>query len=569
MTSSGSRLSAAALALALLSACAGTVGLRDGCAGPSTPIHQVQGAGDASPLAGERVTVTGVVVGDFQGPDRLGGFFLQAPEPDADPRTSEGLFVAAPRAAVAAGDRVRATGRVAEVDGLTSLTDVEEVAVCGRGEPLAPAALSLRGVRDLEPWEGMAVALADALTVASNHPLGQHGQLMVAAGGRPFAATNGELPPDRGEHRLLLDDGSRLEYPATPPYLDGAPTRRVGDSAADLAGVVAEAGGDHVLHPTSAPRFASLNPRPAAPPAVGGTVRVASLNLLNFFTTFGERGASDARELERQRAKLVAAIAGLDADVVGLMELENNGDAALLDLVDGLNARASAGSAAWAHVPDPGGGGQLGDDVIRVGFIYRPATARPIGAATADLDPVFKRPPLAQTFELGGERLTVVVNHFKSKGCGSAAGVELDAGDGQGCWNALRTRQAERLLAFVARLQAATGDDDVLVIGDLNAYGGEDPIRALRAGGLVDLVAAHVPPAERYTYVYRGVSGYLDHAFATPGLAGRVTGAAIWHVNADEPTLFDYNTEHNPPALYRPDPFRSSDHDPVLVGLGW
>ena len=101
----------------------------------------------------------------------------------------------------------------------------------------------------------------------------------------------------------------------------------------------------------------------------------------------------------------------------------------------------------------------------------------------------------------------------------------------------------------------------------LDAYGGEDPIRVLTGGGLVDLMAAHVPPPQRYSYVYAGDSGYLDHALATSGLARRVAGAAFWHVNCDEPTVLDYRVATNPPGLYRPDPYRSSDHDPVLVGL--
>ncbi len=556
-------------AVALVSLCACT-GLKDAgvtCTGPVRPIHEVQGPAATSPLAGELVTVRGVVVGDFQRRDQLAGFFLQAQQADEDPRTSEGIFVDAPRAgAVTPGDLVQVSGRVEEADGLTELTDVEGVVVCRRGSSPPPVTLSLAEIDDLEPYEGMLVTFAGDLFVASSHELGRRGQVLLAAG-RPFKHTNGDAPGQQGR-RLLLDDGSRVESPATPPYLDAAGTRRAGDAVSGLVGVLSEEPGNHVLHPTAAPRFAAGNPRAAQPPAVGGTLRVASFNLLNFFTSLGERGASNARELDRQRAKHVAAISRLDADVVGLSELENNGETAIRDLVDALNASApDGGDDRWAHVPDPAGG--LGDDGIRVGLIYRPATVRRVGPPQVDRDPVFKRPPFAQTFEARGERFTVVVNHFKSKSCRGAAGPEDDAGDGQGCWNRRRVAQARRLSEFVAHLQVASDDADVLVIGDLNAYGAEDPIRALAEGGLRDQVAAHVPAAERYSFVYRGEAGYLDHALTTPSLDGRVAGVAIWHINADEPTVLDYKVRSGAgrPDLYRPDPYRSSDHDPVLIGF--
>ncbi len=582
-----------ATALALVSLCACT-GLRDSddpaplredgdrCAGPTSPIHQVQGPGTAAPRVGERVSVRGIVVGAFQRPDQLGGFFVQEPRADDDPRTSEGIFVHAPGAAeVSAGDLIQVSGEVGESSGLTELTEVEEVAVCRPGETPEPTPISLAEIDDLEPYEGMLVAVAGELTVAGNYHLGRYGLLLLAAGDRPFRSTNfpsaplgedGEASGTAGGRRLLLDDGSRVENPPAPPYLDATGTRRAGDTVSGLIGVIAETRGGHVLHPTVAPSFTGANPRAKAPPPVGGTVRVASFNLLNYFTTLGERGASSPAELERQRAKHVAAITGLGADLIGLSELENNGEGAIRDLVEALNAAAGPGppggqtKPAWAHVGDPPSG--LGDDGIRVGLIYRPEAVRPVGPPAIDRDPVFRRPPFAQTFEARGEPFTVVVNHFKSKGCRRAKGPEKDAGDGQGCWNPRRIRQARRLLEFAARLQAGSGDPDVLVIGDLNAYGAEDPVRALIAGGLIDQVAAHVPAAERYSYVYRGEAGYLDHAMTTPSLAGRVTGVAFWHVNADEPTVLGYRSPYvSIRGDAEPDAYRSSDHDPVLIGL--
>ncbi len=564
------------LTIVVLCACTGLKDAEEICTGPVRPIHEVQGQGSSSPLDGDRVTVRGVVVGDFQPKDQLGGFFLQDLKADEDPTTSEGIFVYASAEDVTIGDLVQASGRVKEYGDLTELTEVDEVTVCRSGKPPDPAQISLTRVDDLEPYEGMLVTLVDDLTVASSHDLAVRGQLLLAAGGRPFKHTNGDIPESAQGRRLLLDDGSPVENPPKLPYLDSSGTRRVGDTVSGLIGIISEQDDSHVLHPTIPPSFKSANPRAAEPPKVDGNLRVVAFNLLNFFTTFGARGASDADELELQRAKHVATISALAADIVGLSELENNGETAIRDLVDALNASAEEGD--WTHVADPAGG--LGDDVIRVGLIYRSQAVRPVGLPKVDRDPVFERPPFAQTFEADGERFTVVVNHFKSKSCRKATGSEKDAGDGQGCWNPRRVRQARRLLEFVAQLQAESGDADVLVIGDLNAYGAEDPIRALTDGGLIDLAAAHVPAAKRYSYVYGGESGYLDHALATPSLAERVTGTAFWHINADEPSFLAYDSpehrrpdhrrpEHHHPDHRRPDPYRSSDHDPILVGLSF
>jgi predicted extracellular nuclease len=178
---------------------------------------------------------------------------------------------------------------------------------------------------------------------------------------------------------------------------------------------------------------------------------------------------------------------------------------------------------------------------------------------------------VAQTFRdtASGDKFTVVVNHFKSKGsCPSDPNdPNADQGDGQGCWNAKRVEQSQALLEFIAARKTAVSDQDVLVIGDLNAYGQEDPIDILVAGGLVNEVARHVPLAQRYSYIFDGMAGYLDHALASGSLSKRVTKATFWHINADEPSVIDYNTEFKPDDRYAPTPYRSSDHDPVLLGL--
>jgi Ca2+-binding RTX toxin-like protein len=232
-----------------------------------------------------------------------------------------------------------------------------------------------------------------------------------------------------------------------------------------------------------------------------------------------------------------------------------------------------------APVPEIGVGTGTGTDAIRVAMIYKPAKLSLVGGSVSDIDAINNRPPLAQTFAAAnGEKFTVVVNHFKSKGsCPGASDADAagntDSGDGQGCWSGRRTEQATQLRSFIANVQAAKGDTDVLVIGDLNAYGKEDPVLNLSSNGYTDLLATYAGSSD-YSYVFDGEAGYLDHALATGSLALQVAGAAHWHINADEPFIIDYNEEFKQPACaacgpdyYSVSPYRSSDHDPVIVGL--
>ncbi|WP_339154718.1 ExeM/NucH family extracellular endonuclease [Actinomadura luteofluorescens] len=558
------RRTAAALATVL------TAGLAAGvqtaaAAEPSTcgipadhQIAEVQGSGSTTPFAGQTVRVEGVVTADLQRSDQLKGFFVQDPTPDADPRTSDGLFVYS-ATDVAVGDRVLVTGKAVEYNGLTELSPVSAVDVCGTGK-VAPTAvrLPLKDGAGLEQYEGMLLRFGQRLTATETYQLGRYGQITVSAGGRLFQPTDGHGTTQAGNdaRRLLVDDGSNVQNPATIPYTDPR-VLRIGDATTGLTGVLTYQFGAYTLQPTRPARFDNANPGRKRPQNVGGDVRVASFNTLNWFTTLDRRGADTAEEQERQLAKLTAALRGLDADVVGLMEVENNGDTAVGAIVDRLNRAAGAGTYTWVRHPYPG------TDEIHVALIYRPSKVTPVGDARSSQDPVFDRPPLVQTFRprAGGTAFTMLVNHLKSKGCGGATGPDQDQGDGQGCYNARRVAQA----GAVADL--AAGVPNPLVVGDLNAYTAEDPVKALTGAGLVGQTQRFVRPSQRYSYVFDGQSGELDHALAGRALSRRVTGATIWHINSDEPVFLDYNTEYNPPAFYRPDAFRSSDHDPVLLGL--
>jgi len=258
------------------------------------------------------------------------------------------------------------------------------------------------------------------------------------------------------------------------------------------------------------------------------------------------------------------------------MEIENykagGVDVPLANLVDGVNAVVGAGTYAAVET------GPIGDDVIKVAMIYKPATVSLNGAFAvldSSVDPTFNdeknRPALAQTFteNATGESVTVAVNHLKSKGSNCDSLGDPDLGDGAGNCNLTRTSAAAALVSWLAADATGTGEDDVLVIGDLNSYDMEDPIDALIAGGYSDLVA-DFGGEYAYSYVFSGEWGYLDYAMANVSLQSAVTGTTVWHINADEPDILDYNLDFKKPAqqaLYEPNAYRASDHDPVIVGL--
>jgi predicted extracellular nuclease len=342
--------------------------------------------------------------------------------------------------------------------------------------------------------------------------------------------------------------------------------------------------------------FQPANPRPAGAPdrAAGTDVRVAGMNLLNFFNTFSGctggvggaaldcRGADDATEFDRQWPKTVAGIVGTGADVIGINEIENDGygpDSAIQFLVDKLNAATAPGTYEFVDV-DAGTGEQnaAGTDAIKVGVLYKPAVVKPVGTTAALNTDAFvnggdsaprSRPSIAQAFEdlATGARFVVDVNHLKSKG--SACDV-ADSGDGSGNCNAERTRAAQELATWLSSDPTGTGDPDVLLVGDYNSYARETPVATLEDAGYTNLIRKEIGD-DAYSYVFDGQWGYLDYAFGTASLQTQLAGVHEWHINADEPSVLDYNTDfktaHLQQSLYAPDEFRISDHDPVLVDL--
>ena len=603
----------------------------DVCAQAYTDIYDIQGSGTSTPIPGN-VTTQGVVVGDFEGSSGIGGIYIQDATGDGDPATSDGIFVFTGTAETAsAGQMVRVIGHARERFGETALNgsnsdDSPVIAVfdCGTTGSVTPVDVEMpfAALDYPERFEGMLVRLPQDLVISEYFNYERFGELVLAlplpGESRAFTPTAIDEPGAPAQARALanslrritLDDGLGIQNPPSVRHPNGGNFAldnrfRGGDTVANTVGVLGFGFNLYRIQPTGPADYTPVNPRPGAPEPVGGTVRVAAMNMLNFFITGDPPGGptdnkcgpsqnlecrgwdtDQPTEFDRQRVKLLDALAGLNADVVGLNEIENTtgvlplGDATK-GIVAGLNDMFGPGTYDYIDT------GTIGTDAIKVGLIYKPAKVAPVGAykiLDSTVDPRFidtrSRPVLTQTFvELAtGERFTVAVNHLKSKGSACADIGDPDTGDGQGNCNLTRKAAAEALVDWLETDPTGSGDPDFLIMGDLNSYAQEDPIDAVKAGSddtpgtgddYTNLIAKF-QGTHAYSFVFDGQAGYLDHALSTATMTAQVTGATEWHINADEPDLLDYDTSFKPPeqdAIFEPNAYRSSDHDPVVIGL--
>lgn len=630
-------------------------------------IPEIQGTGDESPLKGDPVITSGVVTAAYPSGGFF-GFYMQTPgsggETDLVTHTgSEGLFVYYPKGAgnitVESGDHVQVTGEVDEYAGLTQVriadaaTDVEVLT-----EPAsAPVPVTVAWPRtdaQKESLEGMLYTPTDEFTVTNTYSTNQYGEVGLAQGTSPLiqptevadaeSAEADAVAADNAARAITLDDASSTNFTAnsysasvcgtrpvpcltngdlTPPYISNDQPVRVGAAATFIDDVIFSEGGSPtsptyrfqptqtVVGPDNTESPATFeNDRTVAPDeallseAGEPDLKVASFNVLNYFTTLGDpdndnvgagtceaytdrdgdgnnirpscdpRGAWDPQDLERQQEKIVAAINTLDADVIGLMEIENSAalgeaaDEATNSLVDALNA--DAGSEVWAANPSSADLPPASEqDVITNAIIYRIASvdrvgpARALGELSGDGEAFSNaREPIAQGFvpAEGGESFLVVVNHFKSKGSG------IDDGTGQGNANPDRVAQAEALRDWVPGVQEALGIEATLLIGDFNAYSKEDPLQVLYGAGYTNV--EHASGNGEYSYSFGGQVGSLDHILANDAAMDDYTGVDVWNINSGESVALEYSRwNYHSTDFHDAGPYRSSDHDPVIMGL--
>ena len=615
----------------------------------SIPDIQTPGDGDDSQLINQTVETKGVVTAAYPKGENanlkgLEGFTIQTPGTGGtwDPaRTaSDGLFVFMGKSSAtmpSIGDCVVVKGKVAEYSGVQnataatqSLTQLlpQSITASTDCDPVKPTELSGVPTQDqMEALESMLVLPKDTWTITDNYKTNRYGTLSLTPGTEVLRTATDVVAPgapaqayeaENAAKTIDLDDASTTDltnfkqngHKERYAYLANGAPARVGYHVTFTKPVVLESRfGSFVFQPT---QMTAGNPdrspvtitgeRPAAP-TVSGDTKVATFNVLNYFSDLGEnepgckgyedrnhkyvtdkncklRGAWSSQAFANQQTKIVQAINTIDADVVALEEIENpvasgvstDRDGALKSLVNALNA--AAGSEVWAYVPSPSTV-PANEDVIRIAFIYKKAKIAPVGDSVIYDDPAYTglaRQPLAQEFKPitdanhEGKNFVVIANHFKSKGSapknlsGAEAAANTDNGDGQGNSNGVRVKQARALATFAQRFNGTP----TLLVGDFNAYTMEDPLKVLTDAGW-----AHESGHGDSSYVYGGRSGSMDHVFANSAAHPLITEVKSWAVNAQESIAFEYSrANYNAYLAFEADnPYRASDHNPEIIGL--
>jgi len=623
-------------------------------------IMALQGNGWSSPytdpttekyISDETFLIEGIVTAiqvNALGNDLPQGFFIQDELGDNDVTTSDGIYVSGFITGLSIGDKVAVTGKVKEDYGWTKV-QATNVDVIGNGTiPVTNVRVASNDDEfdfTLERHEGMFVNIdqhADMYVARtygfdygpfrSNMVIAKSGlnlhpnQLNIPAS----AGANSQLD-DNEDRRIIVEtmikapNGAPLWYP-TFGQDDGTGTTndyiRNGDLVNGLEGVLGYSYGDFRLYITNQAdefTFIHANPRLSRPDVTGEGLRIATFNVLNYFNspfdgaenpTGTNRGATTYAEFELQGDKIAAAIVALDADIIGLMEIENNGfgdSSAVAHLVDKVNILLPDVEQ-YAFVTSPDNAGFIGSDAIANQVIYKPSmvtldTYRIIkmpeqhaGQTGKENGDNYQRDAITPTFKVNDseELVTVSVNHFKSKGSTCWEDVAIQNGEDvglQGSCEHLRVSAAQHLGNEMALI---TGNK--LIIGDLNAYGQEDPLLVLTnmpenhsvmparmtyigdepmAGsdpnaisdsfGFVNVISEQHPAA--YSFIYNDTVGTLDYILVDSETASKVVDANVWHINASESKLFEYSSKYTADLAKYPDLFRSSDHEPAIVIL--
>lgn len=564
------------------------------CDAEITPIATIQGSAAQSPLLDQNVTTRGVVTAVWQESEQLQGFFIRstAKDDDLNPATSEGLFihVGDTPQLVTVGDLVYVSGTVAETNQLTQLTQVQQVVVCKQQQEFAyqPVQLPFSSTAAFEALEAMPIRFEQNLVVNGHYRLARHGQFTVAHE-RLYTPTQHVKPGEAARlqalqnelAQLIIDDNvttAGATAMAAQLGLTADQPLRSGDQLAPVQGILNQHHAQYQLQPTSAISVVARHERPAAPTAPAtNTIRVAAFNVLNYFNGEGatktfptKRGARTHAEFERQHTKIIAALSQLNADVIGLLEIENDGYGPNSAIVELVTALREATGQPWEFIQPSAKG--FGTDQITNGLIYRSDKVIPQGdAVTLQKGPFGTRSrlPLIQRFSPYNtvENIVVAVNHFKSKGgCPKQAdSANADQGDGQGCWNPVRLQSSQLLADFIEEHPDLRRHSLRVLMGDFNAYAQEDPIQHLLERGYYNRI--DVFDTQAYTYVFNAQAGSLDHILVSSNLAPRVVQQGVWAINADEPSLLQYQYATPNTPWFAPTPYRSSDHDPVYADI--
>lgn len=635
-------------------------------------IMEIQGAGDYSPFVDvgnkqyqskDTFQVSGIIT-HIQttklGRDIPSGLYIQDPKGDNNPATSDGLFVSFDSKALSTlplqvGQTITATGKIKESYHWTQLA-AQDISISNEviktlpATPVTSLATDTNFSDTLERFEGMLVTIASDNNLIVSRNFGydrnvRRNNLALAAGSINFQPNQQYAPSSKSSKQQAIDiknneliiesldkapAGKIPWFPSFAQSANGVDYNyiRIGDSVTNLTGVVGYSDNNFRLFVQSTAtneNFKHNNPRTVAPTLKDGDIKVATFNVLNYFNSpFGgdknplgqNRGAKTNDEFSMQRAKIVKAILALDADIIGLMEIENNGtqaNSALNDLLSHINKELPIDQqySFATNSEKYNGTGAITSQVIYRSEEMSLASYQVITMPQQDAPTIgkengknFMRNAVTPTFKLkdSGELLTVSVNHFKSKGSTCWEDVALQNSkdvDHQGSCEHFRVSGAYHLGQALEKIEGHK-----LIIGDLNSYALEDPLAVLtnrqhlpdsyelraardtfiggdsekgkslhgengavinKSFGYINTIRELHP--EAFGYSFSNVVGTLDYILASPSLADHIVDASEWNINSPESTLFEYGTRYTGDMKKYADVYRSSDHDPVIISL--
>ncbi len=424
-----------------------------------------------------------------------------------------------------------------------------------------------QNISDYYRLENRTLYFAQTLVVSDNYSWQRYGQLKLSSlrlmyptdMATPNSTDYNRIVTDNAKNWIYLDDGYSTEYPTPLPFADSQGTRRIGSRISNLKAVLRRYSWGWALVPTTdyAPQFYG-NERPTAIDIADNyNLKVCSFNLAYYLTSnFGTGfGPDNETQAAKQHSKIIKALLAVDADIYGLIEIQQGQDA-IRNICDALNG--ITGSNRFSFIDD---GGSVYGSYTKVGFIYRNDRVVPDGILR-NINNILPHRKKLQCFRLlaNNEKFVLSLNHFKSKTGNNATGDNADKGDGQGLFNGDRVREATAVVDAIKSYIPLCNDNDVLVMGDLNAYSQENPLYVFYNNGFSNIIKRQNDSA--YSYVYKGVSGCIDHAVANASMANQIVRAEVFHINADEPKMFEYKQDTSQDNMYR-----SSDHDIVVVAL--
>jgi len=519
---------------------------------------------DIGVLANEKtiIEIRGLVSGVVQDKGQLGGFYIQ----DARYFHKKSVFVNSLEQ-VSVGDEVLLNAIIIEKNNETQLDNVELIKILSHNHFINAEKISLP-ISD-EQWEeleGCLVEIDDNLQISDSYQFNKYGQLLLSKGeliqetelfdAQDDSLEIAHLTLQQELNSIYVDDLSDLKFPQIDSlYIDPFKVV-VGAKCYKIKGFVSQYNkiykvrlvNDLIVEQSDPPNLIDLD----------SDLKIMNFNLYNLFNGNGKkegfptsRGAKSYDLYQLQLKKLASAIYAVDPDILALMEIENDGEdefSSIQQLCDYLNEQGDRKyEIAYTQ-------GIVGDYPIKTGIIYDASVVETKYKAQYHNHPDFSRPSLFQRFIYNDSlEFVLCTNHFKSKGSRNAKGLDLDQKDGQASYNYKRTLQAKALLDIIDSLYF---DENIIVLGDFNAYSKEDPIQALQSTNL------HRLETVKHSYLYKGKNGSLDHVFVSDNFKDHIDQVYTWNINSIYPNWINYSH-----TLADSSYLRSSDHNPMVIGV--